>query len=140
MAVPAPDGGWLLRHRYAALAGVVLVLGLIQTLNGHWSTDMWEHAAVVRGLIDDPFRSTPPLTLLDTPYTVTLGALGHVFGVNAVTILSVAAIANLALFLVALRLFVDRGDGESASPLLGARVSPACCGGSRPTGSVGSST
>ena len=116
MAVPAPDGGWLLRHRYAALAGVVLVLGLIQTLNGHWSTDMWEHAAVVRGLIDDPFRSTPPLTLLDTPYTVTLGTLGHVLGVNAVTILSVAAIANLVLFLVALRLFVVEATANQRAP------------------------
>jgi hypothetical protein len=116
MAVSAPDGGWLLRHRYAALAGVVLVLGLIQTLNGHWSTDMWEHAAVVRGLIDDPFRSTPPLSLLDTPYTVTLGALGHVLGVNAVTILSVAAIANLVLFLVALRLFVVEATANQRAP------------------------
>ena len=116
MAVPAPEGGWLLRHRYATLAGVVLVLGLIQTLNGHWSTDMWEHAAVVRGLIDDPFRSTPPLTLLDTPYTVTLGALGHAFGANAVTMLSVAAIANLVLFLVALRLFVVEATANQRAP------------------------
>ena len=115
-AVPAPDGGWLLRHRYAVLAGVLSVLGLIQTLNGHWSTDMWEHVAVVRGLIDDPFRSTPPLTLLDTPYTVTLGALGHAFGASAVTILSVAAIANLVLFLVALWLFVIEATANRRAP------------------------
>ena len=115
-AVPAPDGGWLSRHRYAALAGVVSVLGLIQTLNGHWSTDMWEHVAVVRGLIDDPFRSTPPLTLLDTPYTVTLGALGHAFGASAVTMLSFAAIANLLLLLVALRLFVIEATANRRAP------------------------
>lgn len=116
MAVPAPDGGWLLRHRYVLLAGVVSVLGLIQTLNGHWSTDMWEHVAVVRGLIDDPFRSAPPLTLLDTPYTVTLGALGHALGVSAVTMLSVAAIANLVLLLVALRLFVIEATANRRAP------------------------
>jgi hypothetical protein len=116
MAVPAPDGGWLVRHRYAALVGVVTILGLIQTLNGHWSTDMWEHVAVVRGLIDDPFRSTPPLTLLDTPYTVTLGALGHAFGASAVTMLSLAAIGNLLLLLVALRSFVIEATANRRAP------------------------
>ena len=115
-AVPAPDGGWLSRHRYAALAAVVTVLALIQTLNGHWSTDMWEHVAVVRALIDDPFRTTHPLMLLDTPYTVTLGALGHVFGADAVTMLSIAAMANLVLLLVALRMFVIEATSNRRAP------------------------
>ena len=114
--VAAAEGGWLVRHRYLVLATAVTVLGLVQTLNGHWSTDMWEHVAVVRGLIDDPFRTTHPLALLDTPYTVTLGAFGHVFGADAVTMLSIAAMANLVLLLVALRLFVIEATANRRAP------------------------
>jgi hypothetical protein len=114
--VPVASAGLVVRHRYLALATAVTIVGVVQTLNGQWSTDMWEHVAVVRRLIEDPFRTTPPLTLLDTPYTVMLGALGHVFGVNAVTILSVAAIANLVLLLVALRLFVVEATANQRAP------------------------
>ena len=92
--VPEREDPWALRHRYLLLATAVTVLTSIQTANGQWSSDMWEHVAVVRGLIDDPFSATPGLSLLDTPYTVTLGMLGNLFGVSAVTILSVAAIAS----------------------------------------------
>jgi alpha-1,6-mannosyltransferase len=113
---PVESGGLVVRYRYLVLATVVTVVGAVQTLNGQWSTDMWEHVAVVRRLIEDPFRTTPPLTLLDTPYTVTLGALGHVLGVNAVTILSMAAIANLVLLLVALRLFVVEVTANERAP------------------------
>ena len=63
-AVAAPSGGWPPRHRYALLALVVLVLTGIQTLNGQWSTDMWEHVAVVRELIAHPFDPSHPLVLL----------------------------------------------------------------------------
>ena len=56
-----------------------LVLTAIQTLNGQWSTDMWEHVAVVRELIAHPFDPRHPLVLSDaahpgfSPYTVVLG-------------------------------------------------------------------
>jgi alpha-1,6-mannosyltransferase len=113
---PIASGGLVVRYRYLVLATTVTVFGAIQTLNGQWSTDMWEHVAVVRRLIDDPFHTTPPLTLLDTPYTVTLGALGHILGVNAVTILSVAAIANLVLLIVGLRLFVVEATANRRGP------------------------
>jgi hypothetical protein len=116
MMVSEPAGGWLLRHRYLVLAIAVSTLCLIQTLNGQWSTDMWEHVAVVRGLIDDPFKVTDPLMLLDTPYTVSLGLLGHLFGASAVTMLSIAAVANALLLVVALRLFVVEATGNQRAP------------------------
>ena len=47
--VPAPEGPWPVRHRYLLLATAVTVLTSIQTANGQWSSDMWEHVAVVRG-------------------------------------------------------------------------------------------
>jgi hypothetical protein len=114
--VEAPEAPWIARHRYLVLGAVVTVLTAIQTANGQWSTDMWEHVAVVRGLIDDPFRSTQSLELLDTPYTVSLGLIGRGLGVSAVTILSLAAIANAILLLVALRLFVIEVTGNRRAP------------------------
>jgi hypothetical protein len=114
--VEAPAGSWIARHRYLVLGAVVTVFTGIQTANGQWSTDMWEHVAVVRGLIDDPFRSTQPLVLLDTPYTVSLGVLGRVIGLSAISILSVAAVANVVLLLVALRLFVIEATGNRRAP------------------------
>jgi hypothetical protein len=114
--VGAPAGPWIVRHRYLVLATVVTVLCTIQTANGQWSTDMWEHVAVVRGLIDDPFSATHPLKLLDTPYTVTLGVLGRLSGVSAITMLSVAAVANVVLLLVGLRLFVIEATENRRAP------------------------
>jgi alpha-1,6-mannosyltransferase len=116
-AVSEAEGGWVGRHRYFVLATVVTVLGVVQTANGQWGTDIWEHVAVVRGLIDDPFRTTRPLMLLDTPYTVTLGVLGHLFGASAITTLSIAAVANLVLLVVALRLFVIEATANRRAPL-----------------------
>jgi hypothetical protein len=114
--VPAVEGSWAVRHRYLVLAAVVTVLTAIQTANGQWSSDMWEHVAVVRGLIDDPFSATAGLSLLDTPYTVTLGLLASITGVSAVTILSLAAIGNVVLLLVAFRLFVLEATQNERAP------------------------
>src|SRR3989440_7668 len=114
--VPAPEGPWPVRHRYLLLATAVTILASIQTANGQWSSDMWEHVAVVRGLIDDPFSATAGLSLLDTPYTVTLGMHGNLFGVSAVTILSVAAIANVVLLLTGFRLFVLEATQNRRAP------------------------
>jgi hypothetical protein len=114
--VREPPGRWLVRHRYLVLSTVVIALVSIQTANGQWSTDMWEHVTVVRGLIDDPFHVTHPLALLDTPYTVALGFLGHVSGVSAVTMLSLAAIGNVVLLLIGLRLFVIEATRNRRAP------------------------
>ena len=114
--VHAVEGGWAVRHRYLLLATAIVILTSIQTANGQWSSDMWEHVAVVRGLIDDPFSATAGLSLLDTPYTVTLGILGHLLGVSAVTVLSVAAIANVLLLLGAFRLFVLEATQNGRAP------------------------
>jgi hypothetical protein len=114
--VPDPTGHWLVRHRYLVFASFVVVLATIQTANGQWSSDMWEHVSVVRALIDDPFRSTHPLELLDTPYTVTLGVLGRLLGVSAISVLSLAAVVNALLLVVGLRLFVLEATQNRRAP------------------------
>lgn len=121
-AVEAPSGSWLGRHRYALLAAAVTVLTGIQTLNGQWSTDMWEHVAVVRELIAHPFDPSHPQLLSDathpdfSPYTVLLGIVGHLFDAGAVTVLSVAAVVNVVLLLVALRALVIEVTANERAP------------------------
>ena len=120
--VAAPHGGWPARHRYALLALVVTLLTGVQTLNGQWSTDMWEHVAVVRELIAHPFDPSHPQLLSDathpgfSPYTVLLGILGHVFHAEALTVLSTAAVVNVVLLLVALRLLVVELTANRRAP------------------------
>ncbi len=120
--VGPPTGSWPARHRYALLALIVTVLTGIQTLNGQWSSDMWEHVAVVRELIAHPFDPNHPLVLSDaahpdfSPYTVVLGMVGHLLGVGAVTVLSVAGVVNVVLLLVALRLLVIEVTGNERAP------------------------
>ena len=99
----------------------MLLVGF-QTLNGQWSTDMWEHVAVVRELIAHPFDPSHPQILSDathpgfSPYTVVLGALGNMLNADAVTMLSWAAIVNVALLLVAFRLLVIEATGNHRAP------------------------
>ena len=114
--VPEPTGNWLVRHRYLVLASIVMVLVTIQTVNGQWSTDMSLHVSVVRALIDEPFRTTDPVAMADTPYTVTLGALGRLFGISAISVLSLAAVANALLLLVGLRQFVIEATQNRRAP------------------------
>lgn len=120
--VAEPTGRWAMRHRYALLATTVTVLVGVQTLNRQWSTDMWEHVAVVRELIAHPFDPSHPQVVADaphpsfSPYTVLLGLLGHAFGAEAVTVLSVAAVVNVVLLLVALRHLVLEITANGRAP------------------------
>ena len=121
-AVAAPSGTWPSRHRYALLATAVVVLTAIQTLNGQWSSDMWEHVAVVRELIARPGDPMHPLVLSDaahpgfSPYTVALGVLGDLTGAGAIAVLSVAAVVNVVLLLLAFRLLVVEVTDNRRAP------------------------
>ncbi len=119
--IDAAGGGWISRHRYLALSAVTVVGVAIQTANGQWSTDMWQHVAVVRELIARPFDPTHPLVRAATthpnysPYTVGLGLFGHVTGLGAVTVLSLAAVPNVVLLCAALWVFtVEITDNRRA--------------------------
>jgi alpha-1,6-mannosyltransferase len=113
---------WLGRHRYGLLSLVVLLLVGSQTLNGQWSSDMWEHAAVVRELIAHPFDPTHPQLLSAathpgfSPYTVALGLAGKGLGAGAVAVLSGAAVLNVALLLGALQRLVVEVTHNGRAP------------------------
>ena len=84
----------------------------VQTLNQQWSSDVWEHAAVIRELTTHPLYPHHPLLMVDaphpyfSPYTVAVGGLARAFHAGPIGALQVAALVNLLLFLVGFRLFV----------------------------------
>ena len=105
--------GRFIRWRYPALASAVGAILVVQTLNQQWSHDVWEHLAVIRELAERPLSPRHPILAASdaphafvSPYTLALGLLVRWTGADAVTVLAAAGIANLALFLVALRAFV----------------------------------
>jgi hypothetical protein len=110
------------RHRYLLLSSVLVALMTSQTLNQQWSTDFWEHGAVVRELATHLLHPRHPLLPVDathpyfSPYTVAVGALAKLLGMGPVGALSVAAVLNLVLFLVGFRLFVARLAANPLAP------------------------
>jgi hypothetical protein len=100
------------RTPYLIFALVVLALLTFQTLNRQWSTDYWMYTATIDALHEDLLDPVHDMTGSDdpserfSPYTVALAATVRTSGFASVTVLQIAAIANLVLFLVAFKLFV----------------------------------
>jgi hypothetical protein len=94
---------------------VVIVLMLIEVWFisiGDWSGDYWEHSAVLKELIRDPWNPTHPIIRADiphaffSPYLTTLGIIGHYFAFSPFSMLSVMAMVNLGFLLFGLFLFI----------------------------------
>jgi hypothetical protein len=97
----------------AAVPAFLFVLLLIQVLfiiNAPWVGDYWEHRAVLNELILHPANPSHPILLADkphaffSPYLVAFGWLGHYAHLSASQLLSLAAIGNLLLFVLSIRL------------------------------------
>lgn len=105
-------------HRYLVLSAVIIVALTVQTLNQQWSTDVWLHVSVVRELkthVSDP--GSPLILGTEThpdfsPYTVAVGVLAKIGGLSALSALSIAALGNLLLFLIAFYLAVSALTGR----------------------------
>ena len=103
----------LLKYRYHLLGAVVFALMLSRTLNGVWSSDFWEHSAVVRELATNPLHPHHPQLLLDaphaffSPYLMGVALATRLTGLSPIQALSVAGMLNLLLFLVGLWLFLS---------------------------------
>jgi hypothetical protein len=86
---------------------------LLQTVNGQWTGDFWEHCAVNRELATHPFSPKHPILLLDaphslySPYALGIALISRITGWDSVTTLSMVGIANLCFFLFSLRLFIS---------------------------------
>ncbi|HEX2046837.1 MAG TPA: hypothetical protein VHF27_03675 [Acidimicrobiales bacterium] len=110
------DFAFFFEHRYLVLCAVVLLFMVSYLAKNTWAgaVDIWEHAAAARELAERPFDPRHPLLSgvdrphqFFSPYHLAIGLSARVTGVSVVTAFSVAAIANLILLFVGLRLFVQ---------------------------------
>ncbi len=99
---------------YWVVAAVLVVLLLIQTLNRRWGDDFWLHKATIdtfrRSLLNPvhPMTGTHVPFEYYSPFTFAFAAFGRISGWSSVAVLQLAAVFNLALFLVGFRLFVGQ--------------------------------
>jgi hypothetical protein len=107
---------FILDHRYFVLSGVLVLLVLSSVLKGQWAAgiDVWEHAAAARELGRHPFDPDHPLFPIDaphqllSPYHLVLGLLARLPGLSIVMVFNLAAIGNVVLLVVGLRMFTRR--------------------------------
>jgi hypothetical protein len=100
------------RRAFLGVGLVLVVLLVVQTVNRQWSTDVWIHQATVETFRHDLTDPPNELTLSDaaspsyTPYTFALAVGARATGLASVTVLQLAAVGNVVLFLVSFFLFV----------------------------------
>jgi hypothetical protein len=106
----------------AGLVALMLSESIVQTRDGSWVGDFWEHSAVVRELSQHLLHPLHPLLALNkphefySPYSLALGAVSRVTGLSAVTVLGIAGMANLVVLLAALPRFVRLFTTEALAP------------------------
>jgi hypothetical protein len=119
VAAPARD-----RVRLFAIALGALALCTLYAWRGYFSSDFWEHAAVVRELSVRPFSPEHPLLSVDathayfSPYLLAVALAARATGISAISALASAGLVNIVLLILALRRFLVRllPQGEAAAP------------------------
>jgi len=108
------------RLRLLAVAGGAFALCAVYAWRGYFSSDFWEHAAVVRELSVRPLGPKHPLLAVDaphayaSPYLLALGLVARALGAPAIAVLAAAGLVNLVLLILALRRFLVRLLGSEA--------------------------
>lgn len=103
----------IVERRYAILLFLLAARYALQSTDGSWADDFWEHAAVIRELMTNPLNTKHPLLDIAashaffSPYSVLLATLGRVFDVSPVVILSSFGLINLGLLGLTLPLFLS---------------------------------
>lgn len=111
------------RLRFLVVALSALGLCALYAWRGYFSSDFWEHAAVVRELSVRPLSPRHPLFALDaphayaSPYLLAVGLAARVTGAAPTTALAIAGLVNMVLLVLAVRRFLVRlPHGEAAAP------------------------
>ena len=112
------------RVRLVAVALGALALCALYAWRGYFSSDFWEHAAVVRELSVRPFSPKHPLLSVDathayfSPYLLAVALAARATGISAISALATAGLVNIVLLVLALRRFLVRllPQGEAAAP------------------------
>jgi hypothetical protein len=116
---------FLSRHGYGVSAVVLVVATTGQALNQRWaSPDFWVHLAAEREFSSSLLHPNNPLVVGShhdpylSPYTFALAIAAKLTGAKPVSVLAVAGVVNLALLLIAIRVFVRRVSPAVFAPLL----------------------
>jgi hypothetical protein len=109
----------IVEKRYVILLFLLAARYALQSTNGSWADDFWEHAAVIRELMTNPLNPKHPLIDIGashaffSPYSVLLATVGRVFDISPVNILSGFGLINLCLLGFTLPLFLSTVQKES---------------------------
>jgi hypothetical protein len=131
----AETGGHDWRAHFADLSFLVLSLGItvwvawdafeFRLITNSPGADYWEHTAVLRALIDDPWHPRHPLIASDVPsprfgpHFVVIALLGRAFGTDALGAMSISSVVNTLLFLAGIYLFFKEYFRNPFAPLFG---------------------
>jgi hypothetical protein len=123
-----------LRARWADIAFALLSLAIVvwvawdafdyRLITYSPGADYWEHTAVLRALLDDPFRPEHPLVETSAPsprfgpHFVLVALAGRAIGADALDAMSLAAVLNAALFLAGIHLFFREYFRDPRAPLV----------------------
>jgi hypothetical protein len=125
----------LLRERWADLAYLVLAAGILawvawdavsfRLITYSPGADYWEHTAVLRALLENPWRPAHPLIASEVssprfgPHYLWIALVGRALGTDALGAMSIAAIVNALLFLIGIYAFFREYFGDLRAPLFG---------------------
>jgi len=118
---------------YACFAALSLgILGWVgwdafffRVITGSPGADYWEHTAVLRALLDDPWHPKHPLIEGSVPsprfgpHFVLIALLGRALHADALGAMSIASVANTLLFLAGIFLFFQEYFKNPWAPLVG---------------------
>ncbi|HEX6273566.1 MAG TPA: hypothetical protein VFZ53_11005 [Polyangiaceae bacterium] len=124
-----------LRARWADIAFVVLSLAIVawvawdafdyRLITYSPGADYWEHTAVLRALLEDPFHPEHPLIETQAssprfgPHFLLVALVGRAFGTDALGAMSIAAVLNAALFVTGIYVFFREYFRDPRAPLVG---------------------
>ena len=125
--------GW--RAHWADGAFLVLSLGIVawvawdafsfRLITNSPGADYWEHTAVLRALLDDPWHPQHPLIAGDVPsprfgpHFVAIALFGRAIGTDALGAMSISSVVNTLLFLAGIYLFFREYFRNNVAPLFG---------------------
>jgi hypothetical protein len=124
MGYPEAPAACSHRARLWIVATGAFVLCAAYVWRGAFSSDFWEHAAVVRELAIRPLAPLHPLLRVDaphayvSPYLLAVGLAARLTHASAVTVLAITGLLNLVLLVLVFRRLLLRllPNGEAAAP------------------------
>lgn len=113
-------GELIFKRRTEILITILAAYYITQVLNGLWVDDFWDHASVIRELIDHPWRPNHPQLggntphTFFTPYSLLAAYSAKLLGINAIEVLGLYGFINIAILLYGLWIFIKTSDLENS--------------------------